>query len=279
MLDRISFEDAIAKTTVWLREEFATRANSYRHAHDPGFQFSIRSLISAQLRAENDARTAKLELRPIVTQFDEASNTSPYIAAVWELVRRGILVPGLRRTEHGLLESSGTEFRITEYGERFLEADSTGTVLPSEHGRFMRHLESHAHRFRSSYVARASEALACYRATVFYACCAMCGAAAESILLSLSIAQAGNEDAVLRDYRTSQGTSKLIRRLSAQKNSVLHQRLEQFHDIIKYWRDEAAHAMSGQIDEEQAFISLLLLLRLARFADERWDELVSPPAV
>jgi hypothetical protein len=38
--------------------------------------------------------------------------------------------------------------------------------------------------------------------------------------------------------------------------------------LLTYWRNEAAHGRASEIGETEAFTSLMLLLRLARFADE-----------
>jgi hypothetical protein len=38
-------------------------------------------------------------------------------------------------------------------------------------------------------------------------------------------------------------------------------------------RDEASHGAESTIDEEEAFLALINLLRFAHFADNRWAEL------
>ena len=39
-------------------------------------------------------------------------------------------------------------------------------------------------------------------------------------------------------------------------------------ELLKYWRDEAAHGPASNISEAEAFTSPMLLMRLARYADE-----------
>jgi len=46
-------------------------------------------------------------------------------------------------------------------------------------------------------------------------------------------------------------------------------------NLLKYWRDESAHGIESKIQEEEAFTSLLLLLRFAQFADSRWQDLTT----
>ena len=144
-----------------------------------------------------------------------------------------------------------------------------------EYGRFSQLLTSHSTRFGSGYHARSQEAVSCYRAHTYLACCAMCGAASESILLALAIGKVGNEEQVLREYRTNTGRTKIERLLLAQQNSYIQQELPNYTSLLKYWRDDAAHGMNTNISEGEAFTSLILLLRFAQFADDRWDELTT----
>jgi hypothetical protein len=47
--------------------------------------------------------------------------------------------------------------------------------------------------------------------------------------------------------------------------------------LLNYWRDEAAHGVGTESFEDEANVSLLLLLlRYAVFADTRWEELTAP---
>jgi hypothetical protein len=101
----------------------------------------------------------------------------------------------------------------------------------------------------------------------------MCGAAAESITLAIAIARAGDEAAVLAEYRRTSGRSAIERRLLAGRNSHIQTTLPSFLNLLGYWRDDAAHGQRSEIEEEQAFIALLLLLRFAQFADSRWGDL------
>lgn len=46
-------------------------------------------------------------------------------------------------------------------------------------------------------------------------------------------------------------------------------------DLLKYWRDEAAHGVISDISEFEAYEALARLLRFAHFVDDHWDELVA----
>jgi hypothetical protein len=73
----------------------------------------------------------------------------------------------------------------------------------------------------AAYHARSQEALACYQAHAFLAWCAMCGAAAEAILLRLIIAKSGEEEEVYRAYRRASRRSRIENILSGQLNERL----------------------------------------------------------
>ena len=46
-----------------------------------------------------------------------------------------------------------------------------------------------------------------------------------------------------------------------------------FLALLKYWRDEASHGGPSSISDNEAFTSLALLLRFAKFVRDRWGEL------
>ena len=41
--------------------------------------------------------------------------------------------------------------------------------------------------------------------------------------------------------------------------------------LLKYWREEASHGRPSGITDDEAYTSLALLLRLAKYVDEHWD--------
>lgn len=72
----------------------------------------------------------------------------------------------------------------------------------------------------AGFVQRASEAGQCHNFGAYLACCAMCGAAAESILLSVAVAKMRDEGAVLSLYRATGGRRKTSRSRTTNEFSV-----------------------------------------------------------
>jgi hypothetical protein len=103
----------------------------------------------------------------------------------------------------------------------------------------------------------------------------MCGASAESIMLSSAIAKNGSEEDVLTLYKSANGRSKIENLVIGAKKDRIKQEFLNFTSLLKYWRDNAAHGALAKIGEEEAFTAMLLLLRFARFADENWDDLTT----
>lgn len=147
-------------------------------------------------------------------------------------------------------------------------------------GAFGQLLAARGAKLGAGYAARSQEAVACYQAQSYLACCTMCGAAAESITLALAVsrtaASGGDETAVLAMYRQSRGRAAVERLLTAQRNAHEQRELISFLSLLNYWRDEAAHGAGTAIAEDEANVALLLLLRYAMFADSRWDDLTAP---
>ena len=120
---------------------------------------------------------------------------------------------------------------------------------------------------------RAQEAVKCYGAHAYLASCAMCGAAAETILLSAAVAKKGEAE-VLTEYRKA-GGRKWIEGALFGKSST-HEEAKVYLVLMKYWRDEAAHGERSAIGDNEAYTSLAMLLRFAQFIDTRWTALTSP---
>jgi len=200
-----------------------------------------------------------------------------FYAAGWELCRRGILRPGIKQegeqaTPDG---ASGNGYSITPAGRKWMVEAGQYDYVPTEPGRFSKILDSFSLKLGPAYRERSQEALRCYNAQAYLGCCAMCGAAAESILLSLAITKNGNEDAITQDYITRGGRSRIENLIVGQKHRLIQDEFRANLNLLKYWRDVAAHGKIAGIEENEAFTSLAILLRLARFAFERWGELTT----
>ncbi len=233
-----------------------------------------------------DIRTSDLADRYVVDREGVAPNRpmdparakrkeelSPlFYAALWELSRRGILRPGLRHlgesgTGHNRV---GEGYCVTPQGRLWLsnaEYESIATVIP---GRFVHLLGQHEKRFGAGYLSRGGEAVRCFGAHAFLACCAMCGAAAESILLALACERMTEEKA-LTIYGSTGGRGRIEIEVLNGTTAGVQRHFKSFTYLLNYWRDEAAHGQASTLGETEAFTSLMLLLRFARFADETFE--------
>lgn len=77
-------------------------------------------------------------------------------------------------------------------------------------------------------------------------------------------------------YRGASGRSRVENMILGQARSQIRDEYHGYMSLLKYWRDAAAHGGLAGINDNEAYTSLNLLLRLALFADQKWDELVSP---
>lgn len=198
-----------------------------------------------------------------------------FYAAAWELCRRGVLRPGLRQyglqtTEDG---ASGNGYTVTPFGETWLRDAVQADYVPVEPGRFARMFAERGEWFGSGFVERAQEAVKAYNAHAFFACCAMCGAACESIVLALAVARVGDEARVLRDYAAMGGRGRIEQAVLQGRPERVAAEFRRYTDLLKYWRDSASHGRAAHITEAEAFSALILLLRFAIFASEHREEL------
>lgn len=198
---------------------------------------------------------------------------SPYFyEASWELCRRGILRPGVQSygkqaTDDG---SAGNGYSVTPFGKQWLKETDKDIFIPTEPGRFSEMLAPYSKLFGPGFHERANEAIRCYGAHTYLACCAMCGAAAESVMLHLAITKDGDEEKILKLYRASNGRKKIEDMIISQQKGGLKSDFEAFFGLLKYWRDEAAHGRKANIAESEAYTSLALLLRCAQFAKDNY---------
>lgn len=185
-------------------------------------------------------------------------NAAPFFSAAWRLCIRGILAQTPTHMLHN--GGMGAIFFITEYGEKWFSGLSDYDCVPTEYGRFSQLLSNHAKLLGEGYHARSQEAVRCYRAQTYLACCAMCGAAAESIILALAIAKNGDEEAILKEYGGSGGRGKIERFLLTNQDAHIMKNLPNYTSLLNDWRDVAAHGSAPVVGEEEAFTALMLLL-------------------
>lgn len=210
---------------------------------------------------------------------ESVAEWSPHFyAAAWELCRRGILRPGIMRiglqaTEDG---GSGNGYSITPFGRTWIAESERDDFVPTEPERFGQLLKPFQPRFGPGFASRAQEAVRCYGAHAYLACCTMAGGAAESIMLATAIAKMSSEEDVLREYGTARGRSKIENLIIGKVRRNLQAQFRGCTGLIGYWRDDAAHGKHSRLSDLEAFTSIAMLLRFAHFVNDHWEELIAP---
>jgi hypothetical protein len=150
--------------------------------------------------------------------------------------------------------------------------DRLGFVVASP-DRFSELVEPFRDLLGSGFIQRAQDANRAYYAGTYLASVAMCGAAAESILLAAAVAKLGDEGEVLSMYRRARGRREIENLLIGQATSDLKRSISSYTELLHYWRDEAAHGTASDISELEAHEALARLLRFAQVVTDRWAEL------
>lgn len=256
-------EQAFAVIVRWMREQ-------PNEAREPGTNcdLDLRGLLLKLLVREHG-----------VNNDNSISNAAesvspPFSEAAWQMCRRGILRPGPRQFERNV--GSPYRYTLTTRGREWLQ-----TALdhgPLEVGTLSRRFEEFSDRFGPGYRERSQDAIRAYDSGAYLACCAMCGAAAESIILRLAIAKEGSEERVLDLYMAKDGRRKVESLLVGQHDKAIKESFSTYAGLLAYWRDAASHGPRLGIDEPKAHESLRSLLRFGQFAIDRWDVLTQSSA-
>jgi hypothetical protein len=260
----MNIEDAEKIIVQWVKEGSKSQHSNY--GYDVYIPNVIRNLLEKEgINAEREGHGRKLELSPF------------FYAAAWELCRRGIIRPGVKimgaqSTDDG---SGGNGYSITPFGKQWIEEDDKDAFIPTEPGRFAAMLAPYRDNFGPAFYERAQEAIRCYGAHAYLACCVMCGAAAESILLTTAISKEGDEEKVLTEYTTSRGRSRIENLVIGKAKDFVQREFRGYTVLLKYWRDEAAHGKASNISDNEAYTSLALLLRFTMFMHDNWSEFVN----
>ncbi len=96
-----------------------------------------------------------------------------------------------------------------------------------------------------------------------------------SLTLALAIKKSGDEQDILDRYKSSRGRTIIENYLIGQVSQFIQTEFRKYSDLLKYWRDDAAHGASLNIGEEEAFTSLILLLRFIQYAEKNFSILTS----
>jgi hypothetical protein len=206
--------------------------------------------------------------RELVPVFSEAA---------WYLCRRGILRPGVQALNGPGDGGTGHGYTVTELGRDWIAKAARTPILidPSRLGQLF---EALSRQLGQGFLRRATEAAHCHTFHLYLASCAMCGAAAESILLSVAIAKSGDEASVLKTYLASQGRKRTVDSIVHGAPHGIAEPFRAATSLLSYWRDEAAHGVVSEISEIEAYTALARLVRFAQFACDNWTGLTSPKA-
>ena len=101
----------------------------------------------------------------------------------------------------------------------------------------------------------------------------MCGAAAESILLAVAIAKDGDQEKVEKLYPSGDGRREVENMILGSLAENVQAECRGYLVLLKYWGDFTPHDKASGVTEAEAYTALMLLLRLAQFAHDHWDEL------
>jgi len=197
--------------------------------------------------------------------------------AAWRLCRMGIVRPTVIWTAvTGTHQpAAGDGYSLTVAGREWIKKSEL-VFVPTDPNRYLSSLEKQIPLLGRGFAQRAGEAASCHQTANYLACCAMCGAAAESAILAVAIAKSGDEAKVLMEYKRPTGRSALIRRVfgKAPANSLRQRFMQSAIYLLAYWRDESAHGVASEISELQAYNALILLFRLASYFSDEWNSLI-----
>lgn len=196
--------------------------------------------------------------------------------AAWEFCRRGILRPSPLSARgmgtHGT--PSGDGFSLTEKGREWLRESSSGWY-PTDPNRYVSSLSRVSALCGNAFTQRAHEAARCQDTGNSLACCAMCGAAAESVLIAVATEKIGDRDQVFKLYTARDGRRRLLDRVTGGLDGFLIRGLKPGFDVLAYWRDSAAHGQAETITDLEAEAALLTLYRFAMFVADNWEALTA----
>lgn len=239
----ISLDDAIQSLAKHARDVIEGRSMS-QHGTSYGYDIYIPLAIKSYLAEKSQNGHAKLiEASPV------------FYDAAWQLCRRGILRPGIRKMDQQETPdgSAGNGYSVTPWGRAWLkQTTDVSSFVPVEPGRFATLIGRFHYRFGDGFFQRAQEASKCHFSTAYLACCVMCGAAAESIVLRLAIEKRGDEGEVLAIYRTAGGRGRVERIILDRVRDRLADQFRTMTDLLKYWRDNASHGVLSEISEFEA---------------------------
>lgn len=221
--------------------DYICKPRDAREYSSYGYGFYLPNVIVAYIMEIEHSR----EPLTFLYNSPRARELSPICyEAAWDLCRRGVLRPGIKSlgeqaTPDG---ASGNGYCLTTFGRQWIEQGASALIM-TETGRLGELFEKLSKRLGPGFLQRANEAVVCHRFGVYLSCCAMCGAAAESILLSAAIMNSMNEEATLKIYRAANGRRSVIESIVGQAPRGIADPFRSATGLLSYWRDDAAHGL------------------------------------
>jgi hypothetical protein len=198
--------------------------------------------------------------------------TPVFMDAAWELCRRGLVRPGVKNIGEQAVAETG--YSLTEAGRVALADMDPADFVVLQPGSLAATFASFEQRFGDGFMQRSAEAIRCRNAEAWLGCCAMAGAAAESILLALAIAKTNDEALVVRTYGQTGGRRKVLNMIVGQLDQHRRDTLTTFTNIISLWRDEASHGQATPLSTANADETLRQLLHMCQWVNREWGNLV-----
>lgn len=197
-----------------------------------------------------------------------------FFDATWQMCLRGLLRPSAADQPYEYHRVAGDGFSFTERGLKwFAEGEMDSIILSAS--RMDQLLGAYSEKFGDGYAERVHQAVLCHNARAFLACCAMCGAAAESILLATAIEKEKDEAGVLAKYKAQSGRRTIEKIIFDGHKDGFVAQFKSGLELLKHWRDESAHGTATGYDDVEATSALSHLLRFAQRVDEKWTDLTT----
>jgi hypothetical protein len=226
----------------------------------------VRSLIGSFISEHEPSATDRSNER-----MNELSPV--FLSAVWELCLLGVLRPGYPNLR--FVGNSSDSYSVTESGKKWLREAGESAFIPIDFESFSTILEPFA-EFSPVFFERARDAALCWKAQAYFACCAMCGAAAEAVLLSAAIAKVG--EGAIATYVGRSGRARTETLVVGEAKAFVQQQLHPLFGLIAYWRDQSAHGAVSGVSRSEALTALRGLFYYAKLVHENWSELTQQKA-
>lgn len=260
-LPRLTYDEAFDFTVEFLRTERGKKRIGFAQAHS--YDLYLLDVAFAYVDDHNPEPLPNPQ-GPTFVKYQYGRNMLPFKEVAWALVTSGLLVPGGFEIDN-VNGNAVYGFHLTESGQEWI-CSAEVAASPRRYGEFGRLLSEFDPVYGELYAIRSQEALGCFRHGNYVACCAMAGACAETILYTAYAQMKGDPEQALKDMTSAGGRGRVETALLGRLKDGPRMELQTSFSLIKYWRDNAAHGVTGRINQNEAYVALLTLLTLAQSA-------------